>query len=311
MSALSLPGAILAMLLAAQDASDIADEASRGSSAADTTRVVLLGTGNPNPDPDRSGPAVAIVAGGHPYLVDCGPGVVRRAEAARRKGVEVLEASKLDIVFLTHLHSDHTLGCPDLLLSPWVTDRASPLRVYGPPGTRALFDGLLAAYEADIRNRTTGLQPHEEGGWRAEVTEIDPGVAYEDEHVRVTAFLVPHDGWASAYGYRFETADRTVVVSGDTRPSDAVVEACRGCDVLVHEVYSDAAFARLPVEWQRYHADAHTSASELARLAGRARPRLLVLYHQLFWGASEEELLAEVKRGYDGETVSAHDLDVF
>ena len=271
----------------------------------------MLGTGNPNPDPDRSGPAVAIVAGDHPYLVDCGPGVVRRAEAARRKGVAPLESRKLDIVFLTHLHSDHTLGCPDLLLSPWVTDRASPLRVYGPPGTRALFDGILAAYDADIRNRRTGLQPHNETGWMAEVTEIEPGVAYEDERVRVTAFLVPHDGWESAYGYRFETTDRTVVVSGDTRPSDAVVEACRGCDVLVHEVYSDAAFAQLPVEWQRYHADAHTSASELARLAGRARPRLLILYHQLLWGTSEGDLLAEVQRAYQGETVSAHDLDVY
>lgn len=311
MIAPALPGAILALLLTVHGASDPGSGPGRGAGPADTTRVVLLGTGNPNPDPDRSGPAVAIVAGDHPYLVDCGPGVVRRAEAARRKGVAALESAKLDIVFLTHLHSDHTLGCPDLLLSPWVTDRASPLRVYGPPGTRALFAGLLAAYAADIRNRSSGLQPHEEDGWRAEVTEIEPGVAYEDDRVRVTAFLVPHDGWETAFGYRFETADRTVVVSGDTRPSDAVVEACRGCDVLVHEVYSDAAFARLPAAWRRYHADAHTSASELARIAGRARPRLLVLYHQLFWSASEAELLAEVKRGSEGETVSAHDLDVF
>jgi ribonuclease BN (tRNA processing enzyme) len=277
----------------------------------DTTQVVMLGTGNPNPDPDRSGPAVAIVAGDHPYLVDCGPGVVRRAEAARRKGVEALEARKLDIVFLTHLHSDHTLGCPDLLLSPWVTDRASPLRVYGPPGTRALFDGILAAYDADIRNRRTGLQPHNEGGWAADVTEIAPGTAYEDARVRVIAFAVPHAGWERAYGYRFETPDRTIVISGDTGPGDAVVEACAGCDVLVHEVYSAAAFAGLPPEWQRYHGDAHTSSTELAEIARRARPGLLILYHQLFWGTSEEDLLAEVKRGYEGETVSAHDLDVF
>jgi ribonuclease BN (tRNA processing enzyme) len=277
----------------------------------DTTRVVLLGTGNPNPDPDRSGPAVAVVTGGRPYLVDCGPGVVRRAEAARRRGVEALVAKELDIVFITHLHSDHTLGCADLLLSPWVSERERPLRVYGPPGTRALFDGILVAYGADIENRRAGLQPHTETGWQVAVTEIAQGEVFSDERVRVIAFAVPHAGWERAYGYRFETADRTIVISGDTGPSDAVVDACRGCDILVHEVYSASAYAGLPAEWQRYHGDAHTSATELAEIASRARPRLLVLYHQLFWGTSEEDLLAEVKQTYDGETVSADDLDVF
>lgn len=279
-------------------------------SPADTTQVVLLGTGNPNPDPDRAGPAVAVIAGGHPYLVDCGAGVVRRAEAARRNGVEALDVERLDIVFLTHLHSDHTLGCPDLLLTPWVMHRGSPLRVYGPPGTRALFDGILAAYEADIRNRTTGLQPHNDS-WRPEVTEIAAGTVYTDSVVRVIAFEVPHAGWAHPFGYRFETADRTIVISGDTGPGNAVADACAGCDILVHEVYSDAAFARLPPEWQRYHGDAHTSASELAAVAVRARPGLLVLYHQLFWGTSEEDLVAEVRSGYDGAVVSGHDLGVY
>ncbi|HET6617596.1 MAG TPA: MBL fold metallo-hydrolase [Gemmatimonadota bacterium] len=277
----------------------------------DTTKVVFLGTGNPNPDPERSGPAVAIVVAGHPYLIDCGPGIVRRAEAARQAGIEALQNKNLDIVFLTHLHSDHTLGCPDLLLSPWVTDRESPLRVLGPPGTKALFDGILAAYDADIKNRLTGLQPHTDDGWRAEVTEISAGTVYQDSLVRVTAFEVPHAGWERAYGYRFETVDRTIVVSGDTRPSDAVVHACGECDVLVHEVYSASGFGELPPEWQNYHRNAHTSSTELAAIARRARPRLLVLYHQLFWGTSEEELLGEVKAGYDGVTVSADDLDVF
>ncbi|MGH7565983.1 MAG: MBL fold metallo-hydrolase [Gemmatimonadota bacterium] len=285
--------------------------ATASSHSPDTTRVVLLGTGNPNPDPDRSGPAVAVIAGGHPYLVDCGVGVVRRVEAARRNGVEALDVKQLDIVFLTHLHSDHTLGCPDLLLTPWVMHRESPLRVYGPPGTRALFDGILAAYDSDIRNRSTGLQPHNDTGWKAEVTEIATGAVYEDSVVRVTAFEVPHAGWDRAFAYRFETADRAIVISGDIGPGDAVVEACARCDVLVHEVYSKAAFDRLPAEWQRYHGDAHTSSAQLAAIARRAQPRLLVLYHQLLWSASEEDLLAEVKREYEGETVSGHDFDVY
>jgi ribonuclease BN (tRNA processing enzyme) len=254
---------------------------------------------------------VAVIAGGNPYLVDCGVGIVRRAEAARRNGIEALDVKRLDIVFLTHLHSDHTLGCPDLLLSPWVMHRESPLRVFGPPGTRALFDGILAAYDADIRNRSDGLQPHNDTGWRAEVTEIAAGAVYEDSVVRVTAFEIPHAGWDRAFSYRFETKDRTIVISGDIGPGDAIVEACAGCDVLVHEVYSSAGFDKLPAEWQRYHGDAHTSSTQLAEIARRARPGLLVLYHQLFWGATEEELLSEVKRDYEGETVSGHDLDVF
>ncbi|MGQ0538461.1 MAG: MBL fold metallo-hydrolase, partial [Gemmatimonadaceae bacterium] len=238
-------------------------------------RVVMLGTGTPNADPERSGPAVAIVAGGKAYLVDAGPGLVRRAAAAALRGEAALAAPRLDIVFLTHLHSDHTLGIPDLLLSPWVLERTAPLRVFGPPGTRAMLQHIGAAYAEDVRNRIDGLQPANETGFRAEVTEISgPGLVYRDSTVAVHAFAVPHAGWRHAYGYRFETSDRTIVISGDSDASDAVVAACGGCDVLVHEVYSAARFATLPNEWQRYHADAHTSARELALLAARARAKL-------------------------------------
>jgi ribonuclease BN (tRNA processing enzyme) len=114
-----------------------------------------------------------------------------------------------------------------------------------------------------------------------------------------------------AFGYRFQTADRTIVISGDTRPSEAVVRACAGCDVLVHEVYSSDRFRERSAEWQRYHRDADTSTTELAALATRARPKLLVLYHQLFWGATDEDLVREVRRSYSGAVVSGHDLDVF
>src|SRR5205085_8061933 len=111
--------------------------------------------------------------------------------------------------------------------------------------------------------------------------------------------------------YRFDTPDRVIVISGDTRPSDAVVQACHECDILVHEVYSAERFATKPLEWQHYHADAHTSTAELAALATRARPRLLVLYHQLFWGTDDDGLVRAVRRGYDGAVVSGKDLEVY
>jgi ribonuclease BN (tRNA processing enzyme) len=276
------------------------------------SQVVMLGTGTPNPDPDRSGPALAVVAGGTAYLVDAGPGLVRRAAAAARAGLPALEAQRLGIVFLSHLHSDHTVGLPDLIHTGWVAGRSAPLRVVGPPGTDALARHLTEAWAADIANRRGNLQPHTEAGWRVQVEETRGGMVYRDSVVTVTAFRVPHDGWETALGFRFETRDRSIVISGDTRPSDAVVQACNGCDVLVHEVYSTRGFQSRTPEWQRYHADAHTSTAELAALATRARPRLLVLYHQLYWGASDDELIAELRAaGYAGPVVSARDLGVY
>src|SRR5205085_2766119 len=112
------------------------------------------------------------------------------------------------------------------------------------------------------------------------------GEVYRDSNVTVTAFRVQHGSWPVALGYRFATADRVVVVSGDTRPTEAVVDQCRGCDVLVHEVRSDARLTTRPPAWQAYHRAFHTSTVELAALATRARPKLLVLYHQLYWGAT-------------------------
>ncbi len=275
------------------------------------TRVVLLGTGTPNADPDRSGPAVAIVVNGAAYLVDCGPGLVRRAEAARRAGTPELAMENLRRVFLTHLHHDHTAGLPDLIFTPWTLGRVAPLDVYGPPGTAAMVAHVVAAWEEDVRIRVDGLEPANPTGWRAVAHVVAPGEVYRDTNVTVTAFAVPHGSWRAAYGYQFTTRDRTIVVSGDTRASDAVARACAGCDVLVHEVYAAAGWEQLPPEWQRYHADAHTAAPELGRLAARARPKLLVLYHQLPWSASAERILEEVRAHFDGRVVYGQDLGVY
>jgi ribonuclease BN (tRNA processing enzyme) len=276
------------------------------------THVVLLGTGTPNADPDRSGPALAIIVNDATYLVDAGPGIVRRAAAAAaRHDIPALEAPRLTRVFITHLHSDHTVGLPDLIFTPWVLERAVPLEILGPPGIEVMAAHIEAAWAADVRRRIEGLQPQNPTGWEVRARVVEPGIVYRDANVTVSAFAVSHEEWPEAFGYRFETPDRVIVVSGDTRATDAVVEACAGCDVLVHEVYSDAGFAGRAPEWQRYHAQAHTAATELAALATRARPGLLVLTHQLLWGASVETLLAEIRAGYDGPVVSGNDLDVF
>jgi ribonuclease BN (tRNA processing enzyme) len=275
------------------------------------TQIVLLGTGTPNANPDRSGPATAIVVNDTPYLIDFGPGVVRRAAAAFRKGIKGLEVKNLSRAFVTHLHSDHTAGLADLILTPWVLERAAPLEVYGPQGIAAMTDHILQAYREDIDIRLRGGEPSNKTGYKVVAHEIKPGVIYKDANVTVKAFRVDHGSWREAYGFRFETADRTIVISGDCRPSQSIIENCNGCDVLIHEVYSTTGFAKRPPEWQKYHSRYHTSTRELAELANKARPGLLVLIHQLFWGTSEEDLLKEVRRSYSGKVVSGHDLDIY
>ena len=288
-----------------------ADRSSTALAQAGRTRVVLLGTGTPNAEPDRSGSAVAIVVDDTPYLVDLGPGVVRRAAAARDAGVEALDPPKLRFAFITHLHSDHTLGYADFIFTPWVLERDVPAEVFGPRGLQAMTDHLLAAYEADVRVRLDGLEPAKPDGYKVVVHEIEPGLVHEDENVRVTAFLVEHGSWPQAFGYRFDTPDRSIVISGDTRPSPAIAENCRGCDVLIHEVYSQAGFERRAPVWQRYHSSSHTSSLELGHIAAEARPGLLILYHQLLWGSTPEELLEEIRQVYDGDVVYGNDLDVY
>ncbi len=257
------------------------------------TQVVLLGTGTPNADPDRSGPSTAIVVNGTSYLVDFGPGVVRRAAAAARKGIKGLEAKNLRVAFVTHLHSDHTAGYPDLIFTPAVLERDAPLEVYGPKGIRDMTTHVLAAYREDMRIRFTGGEPAKPRGYVVNVHEVRPGLVYQDQNAKVEAFPVKHGSWELAFGYRFTTPDRTIVISGDTSPGESVVQNCDKCDVLIHEVYSQAGFA------------------ELAAIAEKTKPGLLVLTHQLIWSSNAEEMMKEVRAVYQGNVVFGNDLDVY
>ncbi len=280
------------------------------------TQVVVLGSGTPNADPNRFGPAVAIITNGTAYLVDCGSGVVRRAAAAERNGTPALAARRLNVAFLTHLHSDHTIGYPDLILSPWVLGREGPLNVYGPAGLKDMTGHILEAWKKDIDVRMHGLESRSAPPL-VQVHEIKPGVIYKDENLTVTAFLVKHGSWDEAFGYRFDAPDRSIVISGDTSPSDTVAKACNGCDVLLHEMYDDSEpqkFGTGGTPSRQYYSAFHTSPKELAAIATQARPKLLVLYHQMGAGKPVvDAVLLDLLRGagYKGAVVSAHDLDVY
>jgi ribonuclease BN (tRNA processing enzyme) len=276
------------------------------------TKLVLLGTGTPIADPDRSGPAVAVVVNGTTYLVDCGPGVVRRAVAAERKnGIPALNAANLQKLFVTHLHSDHTLGLPDVIFTPWVMGRTAALEIYGPRGLQEMTDNIERAWVKDINIRVHGLEHANATGYKVQVHEVAPGVIYKDLNVTVTAIEVKHGSWDEALGYKFQTADRIIVMSGDTSPTDAVAKACDGCDVLLHEVYNPRPLSSETHPTLRYFQAFHTSAQELSTIANAAHPRLLVLYHQMFEGLPEQDLLDQLKQTYKGKVASARDLDVY
>lgn len=274
------------------------------------TKVVLLGTGTPGPTPERSGPATAIVVNDTAYLVDFGPGVIRRASAAfRDKSIAALEPTKLRVAFVTHLHSDHTVGYADLVFTPWTIGRRVPLEVYGPKGIKAMTEHLLQAYSVDIETRTNadGNQHEFPQGHKVNAYEVAAGVVYKDANVTVTAFAAKHA--MESYGYRFQTADRSIVISGDTNPTQATIDACGGCDVLIHEVHTPAWLLTRPQRFQRFADKFHTTTPQLADLAKQAKPRLLILYH--YNSLSPEELFDDMSGRYAGQFVVGRDLDVY
>ncbi|MCD7768699.1 MAG: MBL fold metallo-hydrolase [Oscillospiraceae bacterium] len=289
------------------------------------TKLVMLGTGTPNACPNASGPASAVVVDGQAYLVDFGPGVVRQAAKAYRKGIDALRPDRLTVAFCTHLHTDHTAGYPDLIFTPWVLERQEPLQVFGPPGIRHMTEHILSAYETDIDFRLHGFERANEVGYQVQATEIEPGIVYQDDKVTVEAFPVSH-GTLISYGYKFTTADKVIVISGDTAPLEIVAEKAKGCDILLHEVeYTGGISAREP-KWQKYHREVHTLSVDLAGVAQRARPKLLVTYHRIYhmeiqdntkdldaemaWRC--EAILQEIRdAGYDGAVVNGQDLDIF
>lgn len=275
------------------------------------SQIALLGTGTPGPDPRRSGPSLAIVVNDQPYLVDFGPGVVRRSVEAYEKGLRGLDTWRLNRAFLTHLHSDHTAGYPDLIFTPWVMGRDEPLQVYGPPGLQAMTEHILKAYEADIQQRLHGLEPSNEIGYHVDVHEVQPGVIYEDDNVEVHAFEVWHGANWTCYGFKFVCPDRTIVISGDTGKHKNVEKAAKGCDILIHEVCSAEGISWRSEPWQRYHSTYHTLGPELGEICKKAKPGLVVLTHQLHQGVSDADLLREVREVYSGPVVSGKDLDIF
>jgi ribonuclease Z len=273
------------------------------------TKLVMLGTGNPSPNPDRFGPATVVLVDDVPYLIDSGVGVVRRWAAAIRANKLASRPGDLKTAFITHLHTDHTLGLAELIFTPWTNGSAGssaalrPLEIFGPPGLTAMTRNLVAAYADDIRIRTSEGGSRNLSGSAGPVVnshDVAAGEIYRDERVTVIAFNVKHGNWEQAYGFRLRTPDKTIVISGDTAYTPEIGRQCNGCDLLVHEGGFD--------DESTYFRAAHTNAEELARVALEARPKRLVLYHQR---GDNEEGVRIIRSKFSGPVIVARDLQVF
>lgn len=269
--------------------------------------VTLLGTGCPPAVMNRFGPATLLEAGEQKFLFDAGRGALQRLTELKVPWQAVRG------VFLTHLHSDHVVGFPDLWLTGWllVPGRNVPLQVWGPPGTANMMSHLQEAYKYDISVRIAndGATPD---GAMLRVEEIREGVVYDKDGVRVSAFEVDHGPVKPAFGYRVDYLGRSVVLSGDTRVSAKLIRYAQGVDVLVHEVFIPETLLRAGVPPQRAKniIDFHTTAEEAGSVFARAKPKLAVYSHICMPTATEQDLLSPTRKTYTGPLEVGEDLMV-
>ena len=277
-----------------------------GAARAQDIKVTLLGTGTPAPVMNRFGPSILVEAGGRKFLFDAGRGALQRLAQARVGWQEV------DAVYLTHLHSDHVVGLPDLWLVGWLTGlRNRPLAVVGPKGTVSMVSHLEQAFAFDIRMRILDEHASREGV-AVLARDIEEGIVYERDGLKITAFEVDHFPVVPAFGYRIDYRERSVVLSGDTRVSTNLVRHAQGVDLLIHEVVSPATFARqgFAPETVRSRIDHHTTPEQAGEVFSRTKPRLAVYSHIGPPAATATDLLGPTRSSYDGRVEVGEDLMV-
>ncbi|WP_198333226.1 MBL fold metallo-hydrolase [Psychrobacter aquimaris] len=277
------------------------------------TRVIMLGTGTPVPSAERAGSGVAIIYNNEAYLFDMGHGTVQRSiQAWKKMDAPELNPTKIKNVFLTHLHSDHTLDYPELAATYWWR-RDQQLHAYGPTGLQDMTNGYYDMQKMDISLRLNGNTPVRDANmYKVAITEISKdGIIFDKNDVTVEAFTVSHGDIEPAYGYKVTTPDKTIVISGDTTYNENLVKKAENVDILIHEVISHEGWSALDKNWQNYHQLSHTLTTDLAKVANKTKPGLLVLTHVLHYGAPIETAYTEISALYDGKVSLANDLDEY
>jgi ribonuclease Z len=268
-------------------------------------KVTLLGTGLPDPKPDRYGTSTLVEAGKERLIIDCGRCTLQRLSET---GTPLKEANKL---FLTHLHSDHTVGIPDLWLTPWIFGRwEEPFYVWGPVGTKSMMSKLMEAFEFDLRIRPIhDLLP--EHGAQILTQEIQEGVVYENNGVKVTAFEVDHRPIIPSYGYRVDYEESSVVLSGDTRYSENLIKFAENTDLLIHNVGAARKEDLKVSERYRRIMALHLPPEEAGEVFTRVRPKLAVYTHMTLFRVEKDEIIKRTRKSYNGPMEIGEDLMAF
>ena len=275
--------------------------------------LTFLGTGAPRPSMERYGPSILIEAGTHRILVDAGSGMRERLFQAGGFGL----ITGVDHVLVTHLHFDHTISIPGLWLSGWLYGRRVPMRVHGPAGTAAMMAQLQRAYQWDIDYR--GVVGVPLAGAQIDATDVAPGVFFDEDGLKITAFEVEHmpinpttgerlEFLGQTFGFRVDYRGRSVVFSGDTRPSEELVRHSQGVDVLIHEVQVPSPGDSPEAKLANVSLSVHSTPAQVSRIFARTRPRMAVYSHIIPPGTTAEDLIAATRPDYDGPLIVAHDL---
>jgi ribonuclease Z len=267
-------------------------------------RVTLLGTGYPRPVMERFGPSILVEAGKEKLLFDCGRGATQRLYQLK------VPFSEVTALFLTHLHSDHVVGIPDFYLTGWIFGRSTPLRVWGPAGTAAMMSHLEQAYEFDIHVRRDIDEKLPAQGVMVAAKDVEPGVVYQNGDLKVTAFLVDHAPLKPAFGYRIDYAGHSVVLSGDTRFNENLIQVAQGTDVLIHEVIDPEAYRAgdhvYSDEQKQKVINHHTTTEQAGVVFSRVKPKLAVYSHVVPFDATD--LIAHTRKTYSGPLEVGEDL---
>jgi ribonuclease Z len=279
---------------------------SLGTASAQDIRVTLLGTGTPAPVMNRFGPSILVEAGEQKFLFDAGRGAMQRLTQIRVGWKDVTG------VFLTHLHSDHVVGFPDLWLTGWLFGgRDTPLPVWGPRGTQKMMLHLAQAYEFDIAIRQADEHASAAGALIV-AEDVAEGFAYEKNGVRITPFDVDHAPVAPAFGYRIDFRGRSVVLSGDTRLSENLIRRAEGADLLIHEVVAPETYVRagVPPAFAATIMAHHTRPEQAGEVFARVKPKLAVYSHIGRPSATEQDVIAPTRKTYSGRLELGEDLMV-